>query len=313
MRFPRLIAVMLTILGVNCAPSQAQVKKLKVTILSTMLADEGIGEWGFAALVEVDGHQILVDTGNYPQTALENARRLKIDLSQVRDVVLTHHHDDHVGGLMTLRTEMQKRNPAALSRVHVATGIFYSRPRADGGEGNPMIAIRPQYEATGGAFVEHNDFAEILPGVFLTGPIPRPFPERNWPASVKVRTPTGVVEDKIPEDQSLVVNTAEGLVVITGCGHAGIVNILTAAGNHFDRRSVLAIVGGLHLFAATDEQVDWTADKLKGFGVRYLVGAHCTGIESLYRLRARLGLTRQAAVVGASRRITPQSWVTCSS
>ena len=146
MRFPRLIAVMLTILGVNCAPSQAQVKKLKVTILSTMLADEGIGEWGFAALVEVDGRQILVDTGNYPQTVLENARRLKIDLSQAREVVLTHHHDDHTGGLMTIRAEMQKRNPAALSRAHVATGIFYSRlpTRSESGQARAEISRAPK-------------------------------------------------------------------------------------------------------------------------------------------------------------------------
>jgi 7,8-dihydropterin-6-yl-methyl-4-(beta-D-ribofuranosyl)aminobenzene 5'-phosphate synthase len=281
------------------AQQAREVQQLKVTILSTMLADEGVGEWGFAALVEADGQQILVDTGARPQTVLENARELKIDLSRVRDVVLTHFHDDHTGGLMTLRTEMKKRNPAALSRVHVATGIFYSRPLADGGEGNSMIAMKPQYEATGGAFEEHNEFAEILPGVFITGPIPRQFPERNWSGSGKVRTPAGVVEDNVPDDQSVVVNTPEGLVVITGCGHAGIVNILTATASRFDRRPVTAIVGGLHLFAATDEQVDWTADKLKSFGVQYLVGAHCTGIESLYRLRSRTGLTRQTAVVGA--------------
>jgi len=280
-------------------PAQAQVKQLKVTILSTMLADEGVGEWGFAALVEADGQKILADTGARPQTVLENARELKIDLSQVRDIVLTHFHDDHTGGLMTLRNEMKKRNPAALSRVHVATGIFYSRPEPDGSEGNQMIAMKPQYEATGGEFVEHKDLAEILPGVFLTGPIPRPFPERNWSGSGKVRTPAGIVEDNVPDDQSLVVRTDEGLVVITGCGHAGIVNILTAVGNHFDRRPVVAVIGGIHLFAATDEQVDWTADKMKSAGVRYLVGAHCTGIESLYRLRSRIGLTRQTAVVGA--------------
>jgi 7,8-dihydropterin-6-yl-methyl-4-(beta-D-ribofuranosyl)aminobenzene 5'-phosphate synthase len=278
---------------------QSQVKHLKVTILSTMLADEGIGEWGFAALVEADGQKILVDTGARPQTVLENARELKIDLSQVRDVVLTHFHSDHVGGLMTLRNEMRPRNPAALSRVHVATGIFYSRPEADGSEGNPMIAIKPQYEATGGQFIEHDSLAEILPGVFLTGPIPRPYPERNWSGSGKVRTPAGLVEDTVPDDQSMVVSTTGGLVVITGCGHAGIVNILTAVGVHFDRRTVLAVVGGLHLFAAKDEQVDWTGDMMKTFGVRYLLGAHCTGIESLYRLRSRLGLTRESAVVGA--------------
>ena len=276
-----------------------QVKQLKVTILSTMLADEGIGEWGFAALVEADGRQLLVDTGARPETVLSNLRDLKIDLSPVRDVVLTHFHGDHTGGLMTLRTELKKRNAAALSRAHGATGLFYGRPLPNGGESNPMLAIRPQFEATGGEFVEHDRATELLPGVWLTGPIARKFPERNWSGSGKVRTPGGVVEDTVPDDQSVVVNTAGGLVVITGCGHAGIVNILTAIDTQFAHRPVHAILGGLHLFAATDEQVDWTADQLKRFGVRYLMGAHCTGVESLYRLRSRIGLNRQTAVVGA--------------
>jgi len=289
-------------LGFAQAPAPAanhQVKQLKVTILSTMLADQGIGEWGFAALVEADGRKFLVDTGARPETVLSNLRDLKIDLSQVRDLVLTHFHADHTGGLITLRTEMKKRNAEALSRVHGATGLFYSRPLPNGGEGNPMIALRSQYQASGGQFVEHDRATEIMPGVWLTGPVARKFPERNWSGSGKVRTPAGVVEDTVPDDQSVIVNTAQGLVVITGCGHAGIVNILTAADTQFAQRPIHAILGGLHLFAAKDEQVDWTADQLKRFGVRYLVGAHCTGIESLYRLRNRIGLNRQTAVVGA--------------
>jgi 7,8-dihydropterin-6-yl-methyl-4-(beta-D-ribofuranosyl)aminobenzene 5'-phosphate synthase len=276
-----------------------KVKQLKVTILSTMLADQGIGEWGFAALVEADGRKLLVDSGARPDTVLSNIRDLKIDLSQVREVAITHFHGDHTGGLMTLRTEMKKRNVSALSRMHGATGLFYSRPLPDEREGNPMIAIRSAFQAAGGEVLEHERAVELMPGVWLTGPIPRKFPERNWSGSGKVRTPQGVVEDTVPDDQSVVVNTAEGLVVITGCAHAGIVNILTAADTQFAHRPVHAIVGGLHLFAAKDEQVDWTADHLKRFGVRYLMGAHCTGIESLYRLRNRIGLTRQTSVVGA--------------
>jgi 7,8-dihydropterin-6-yl-methyl-4-(beta-D-ribofuranosyl)aminobenzene 5'-phosphate synthase len=94
---------------------------------------------------------------------LQNARDLKIDLSDVRDVILTHNHWDHVGGLMTLRKEMMKRNPSALSVVYVARGIFYSRP-APQGEENQMIALKKEYEATGGKFVEHEDATEIFPG-----------------------------------------------------------------------------------------------------------------------------------------------------
>src|SRR5580693_4574624 len=121
-------------LGAQSAPPKqehAQVKTLKITVLSTMLADQGIGEWGFAALVEADGHRVLVDTGARPETVLSNSHDLKIDLSDVREVVLTHNHDDHVGGLLTLRRELMKKNPTALSLAYVAKGILYSRP-ADG-------------------------------------------------------------------------------------------------------------------------------------------------------------------------------------
>ena len=114
-----------------------------------------------------------------------------------------------------------------------------------------------------------------------------------------MQTPSGLVEDTIPEDQSLVLNTAKGLVVVSGCGHAGVVNTLTFAEKEFPTTPVYALVGGFHLFPATDQQLDWTADKLKGFGVSYLVGAHCTGIEAVYRIRQRLNLSRQSAVVGA--------------
>lgn len=264
-----------------------------------MLADDGIGEWGFAALVEADGHRVLVDTGARPQTVLQNAHELGVDLSSVKEVILTHNHADHTGGLVTLRSELMKTNPAAMSVAHVSTGIFYSRPSGTGAEDNSMIATKTAYEALGGTFIEHAEAAEVFPGAWLTGPVPRVFPERNWSVKGNVLTPAGPVEDNVPEDQSLVLNTPQGLAVITGCGHAGIVNILTFTHKEYPNARVSAIIGGLHLFNASDAQVDWTADKLKEFGLSYLIGAHCTGIESVYRIRARAGLNRKSAVVGA--------------
>ncbi len=277
---------------------RAQIHALQVTTLSTMLADAGIGEWGFSALIEADGHRILIDTGLHPNTVLQNARELKVDLSNVKEVILTHNHWDHIRGLMTLRREMMRIDPGALSVIHVARGIFYSRPQPRE-EGNEMIALKKDYESTGGKFIEHMEASEIFPGAWLTGPVPRKFPERNWSGTGKVQTPEGLVEDTIPEDQSLVLDTAQGLVVLTGCGHAGIINILTFARERFRNAPVYAVIGGLHLFRATDAQLDWTADKLKEFGLANLMGAHCTGIEAVYRIRERANLTRKSAVVAA--------------
>jgi 7,8-dihydropterin-6-yl-methyl-4-(beta-D-ribofuranosyl)aminobenzene 5'-phosphate synthase len=162
-----------------------------------------------------------------------------------------------------------------------------------------MIALKNEYEATGGKFIEHEAAAESFPGARLTGPVARKYPERNWSVSGKVQTPAGLVEDTIPEDQSLVLNTPEGLVVVTGCGHAGIINILTLTREEFPNQPVQAIVGGLHLFPATDEQLNWTADKMKEFNVANLMGAHSTGIEAVYRIRERLALPRALSLVGS--------------
>lgn len=318
-------ALIISVLAVNVAISQApsraataaettahQVKSLHITILSTMLADEGIGEWGFAALIDADGRRILYDTGNRPETVLANARELGIDLSTVTDVVLSHHHGDHTGGLLTLRRELSKVNPAALSRVHVAPGILLSRrgpaavvgqiermPAGSDQEANPFIAMKPSIEATGAVIVEHAKPTELMPGVWLTGPIPRHSPERNWSTGISLVTAGGLVADSVPEDMALIINTEKGLIVVTGCGHAGIVNIVAYAREFVAPNPAYAVVGGLHLFRATDETLAWTAERLHAAGLTFLLGAHCTGIEAVFRIRQLAGLGRGSAVVAA--------------
>jgi 7,8-dihydropterin-6-yl-methyl-4-(beta-D-ribofuranosyl)aminobenzene 5'-phosphate synthase len=277
-----------------------RVGSLKITILSTMLADDGTGEWGFSALVEADGHRILFDTGYRPETVLDNARELGIDLSTVTDVVLSHHHGDHTGGLLTLRRELAGKTPAALSRIHVAPGIFTSRrqPGSDQ-EANPTIAVKSSMEASGAVFVEHRSPKEIFPGVWVSGPVPRPNPERFWGPPENIVTKNGLVTDSIPEDMALIINTDRGFVVLAGCGHAGTINTVEYARSIVGPEPVYALVGGLHLFAASDSAVAWTAGRLRAAHLGYLLGAHCTGIEAVFRIRELAGLDRKRAVVAA--------------
>jgi 7,8-dihydropterin-6-yl-methyl-4-(beta-D-ribofuranosyl)aminobenzene 5'-phosphate synthase len=276
-----------------------------ITVLSTMLTDvAGVGEWGFSALVEVDGKSVLFDTGGRPETVLNNARELGVDLSKVEDVILSHNHWDHVTGLLTLRRELSKVNPKAVSRAHVGHGIFLERliPAGVLSSGKMTMAeVKKGYEALGGNFIEYTEPRELLTGVWLTGMVPRPYPEKNWSPGIHLRDFDGkIVEDNIPEDQSLALDTDRGLVVLTGCGHAGLINILTYARQTVRPGADLyAVLGGFHLFAAKADTLSWTADKLKEFGIRQIMGAHCTGIEPVYYFRDRLRLERKACVIGA--------------
>ncbi|MFN0111447.1 MAG: MBL fold metallo-hydrolase [Blastocatellia bacterium] len=285
----------------NSTQTPKTVQSLRVQVLSTMLvgdSNKGIGEWGFAAIVEVDGQRILFDTGARPDTVLKNVREMGIDLSTVRDVILSHNHSDHTNGLLTLRREFAKTNPTALSRAHVGKGIFWNRPNASG-DSNVMSKHKPDYEATGGQFIEYAEPKEILPGVWLTGTVPRIHPEKNWSGTGRMKSPDGLVEDTLPEDMSLVFVTDKGLVLLSGCGHAGIINTLEHARKKIQPAPIYAAIGGFHLFALNDEKLSWTAGKLKEFGLKNFLGAHCTGIEAVYRIRQQAGLDRQSCVVSA--------------
>ena len=121
-----------------------------------------------------------------------------------------------------------------------------SRP-SPSGENNEMIAIRKQYEAIGGKFIEHADAAEIFPGAWLSGPVARKYPERNWSGNKRIKTSEGLVEDTLPEDMSLVLDTERGLVVVSGCGHAGVVNTLEYARKTIRSTSIHAALGGFQV------------------------------------------------------------------
>jgi 7,8-dihydropterin-6-yl-methyl-4-(beta-D-ribofuranosyl)aminobenzene 5'-phosphate synthase len=166
-------------------------------------------------------------------------------------------------------------------------------------EANPTIAVKRELEALGATFIEHASAAELLPGVWVTGPVPRRYPERNWNPTIRIVTPGGLVADSVPEDMSLLIRTDKGLVVVTGCGHAGVVNTAEYAREVAGPGPVYAVVGGLHLFAAKDEALAWTAEKLHAAGLVDLLGAHCTGIETVFRIRQLAGLSRKTAVVAA--------------
>jgi 7,8-dihydropterin-6-yl-methyl-4-(beta-D-ribofuranosyl)aminobenzene 5'-phosphate synthase len=301
-----ILAVAVTASGLS-GRSKAQeinvARSVEVTILSSNLASGAtVGEWGFSALVEVDGQCVLFDAGRYPDTVLRNAKALGADLSCVTDVVLSHFHFDHTTGLLPLLADLRANNPAAMQRIHVAEGFFLSRrhsARSGDAEWNQMIAMRQALEAEGVTFRVHSGPVEILPAVWVTGPIKRTHAEKTFAAQIDLRLDGEWVEDFVPDSQGLTIVTDEGPIVLLGCGHSGSVNLLEQVQRDIQDHAIHALMGGMHLFAADDETLLWTARRLRRIGVQNLMAGHCTGIEPLGYLRAGLGLSRRTAVVGA--------------
>jgi 7,8-dihydropterin-6-yl-methyl-4-(beta-D-ribofuranosyl)aminobenzene 5'-phosphate synthase len=187
--------------------------------------------------------------------------------------------------------------------THVSKGLFDTRYSSKGVENRSKQNDSLRYTQTGGQVIVHHNFIEISPGIFLTGPVPRPYPEKNYALGGnfgKRKDPSGnMVEDIIPEDMSLVIRTEKGLVLLSGCGHSGIINTITHVQNSLQQQPLLAAIGGFHLLENSRKQIRWTAGHLKKSGLRYFMGAHCTGIEPVYQIREWVGLKRGECIVGS--------------
>tara|TARA_B100000767_G_C19741725_1_gene526507 strand:+ start:513 stop:1439 length:927 start_codon:yes stop_codon:yes gene_type:complete len=287
--------ILLILVHITSFSQVKKIKNFKVTILSTMLSDSYIGEWGFSAIIEVDDQRILFDTGSRENTVLQNANELNIDLNNIKNVFLSHNHKDHTGGLINLRNKY----PNSFAEAHVGEGIFYSRPSPIGKE-HYILNNKEIIQNIGVKFISHSKPSQIIPGVWTTGKVPRIYDEKNWSKLGKMVDPiVGEVEDVIPEDQSLFFDTENGIVLISGCGHAGLANTLEYIKTIIPDRPIYKILGGFHLLKLDKEKLKWTAGKMKDAGVKYFVGAHCTGINSTYAIRNFMNLSPNNVLVGS--------------
>lgn len=257
-----------------------------------MVADlRGVGEWGFSALVETDSSRILFDVGGHPTTVRDNAAALDVDLGGITQLVLSHNHIDHTAGLPLLR--QRYGGGTFLSTAYIGPEFFLRDTIPVGMKAADSL----NYISSGGKFVVVNRLTQIAPRIWLTGPIPRKYPEKNFPRNRTIRINGVRKEDVVVEDQSMVIETAKGLVLLTGCGHAGIVNTLEFVRQQFPGRPVTAVIGGMHLLDTPDEQLAWTAGKIKEAGVEYFLGAHCTGLNATYKIRELAGLSKEKCLV----------------
>ena len=262
----------------------------EITVLATNTANfGGIGEWSFSALLESEEEKILFDTGFDENTVIHNAELLKKDLSVVEKVILSHFHGDHTGGLIKLRKTYMDINPKAFSRVYVAEGFFEQRYDAEGnlrgfiGGFNEVDSFLSTTQELGINFIIINKPTEISKNLFLSGPVERVYEKVVVSPGFFIKKGEKLEADLVQDDQSLGILTKDGWYMMSGCGHAGMINTAHKFNKIYDR-DVVGAIGGFHLFRSSDEVITKTGEALKEFGLRQLVGGHCTGIHEARKI-----------------------------
>jgi len=245
--------------------------------------DDLHAEHGLAIWIEIGEHTILFDTG--ASTAfLENAEHLGVDVSTADAIVISHGHYDHVGGL------------AAVAQIAPGAAIFTGRdatvPKyARRDTGLSEIGLDHQtINAIAHRLRVAQDGQALVPDVTVLCDFPADFPLPTDNERLLVRGDAGMVQDPFTDEIALLIDTNSGPVLISGCSHRGIGNIVAKALKQTGR--LAAVIGGFHLLKETDERVVEIAGALKD--VPQIYGAHCTGDHALDLLRSQLGPQVQA-------------------
>ena len=272
----------------------------EITVLATNISNYGgFGEWSFSALYESETESVLFDTGFHEDTVLHNAKILGKDLSKVEKVILSHFHSDHTGGLLKLRKTYKELNNKAFTKVYVARGFFNQRFAPDGskvGPGNYADSIKWKKDAEnlGINFIILDSHYEVSKNIFATGTVERTVEKYNGPEGLVVKDikSNKFVPDIILDDQSAGMLTENGWVMMSGCGHSGIINTAKKL-QSINNIPVYGAIGGFHLFKASDQLIDKTANWLKNQGMTKFMGGHCTGIYAAERVADIIGISRE--------------------
>ncbi len=244
-----------------------------------------IAEHGWAIFIETDYGNFLFDTGQ-GKAIINNAQHFKIDLSTTKAVMLSHHHFDHTGGLLDVLSFTGPR------KVYAHPELFKESFSVRENQKIRYIGIpfnRAVLESNGADFVFSTEWQEIVPGLYLTGEIPRKVDYENGDKNLVIRKKGKFEQDPIMDDQSLVIETKKGLYIILGCAHSGIINTLNYAIEQTGQDQICAIIGGTHLGSVSKDQQRKSIAALEKYDIDSIGVSHCTGLEAPMLLAQKFG------------------------
>ena len=244
-----------------------------------------IAEWGLSILVETDNLKILFDTGASISVP-HNAPILGLDLSTIDNIVLSHGHYDHTGGLKEVLKHVGK--PVEI----IAHPDIWAQKYRRGGGGERYIGIpfsMETLEPLATLFALSNKPVWITDDIVTTGEIPMTEEFEELDANMYIKEGSNWYRDELLDDRALIIKTSEGLVVILGCAHRGAINTLRHAQEITGVELIHTVIGGTHLINASEERVLRTAAALQEMGVQRVGVSHCTGFTAAALLAQQLG------------------------
>lgn len=247
--------------------------RLTVLVENTASGRGLLGEHGLSYLIETGDYRILFDTGQ-GLVLKHNANQLGISLQNLDAVVLSHGHYDHAGGLMALLD-----NDSQTTKLFLHPSALEPKFSNRGDIGSP-IQNQATLEKQFSELIWTDKPTEIAPGVYVTGTIPRVDPLEDtggnfWQDSQHEQV------DLLLDDQALFLDVPEGLVVVLGCAHAGVINTLNYITQLTGKEKVYAVIGGMHLLNASPERLQATAEALTKYEVQLVGANHCTGMKAI--------------------------------
>jgi 7,8-dihydropterin-6-yl-methyl-4-(beta-D-ribofuranosyl)aminobenzene 5'-phosphate synthase len=247
------------------------------------------------ARLGAEEHTVLFDAGPDPYAVERNSRRMGLDFGRIEAVVLSHGHFDHAEGLLAAGDLVRTAGGRLPLPLHVHPGAFVRRAvRLASGELLPLqeIPAREVLTAHGYAIAECDRAEELLDGTFfLSGEIPRRSFERGMGNQVRATASGGWEPDPLVLDERFMAARVrdKGLVIFTGCSHAGIVNICHHARALFPDVPLYAVIGGLHLVYPNEDLIGATVDELKSLNIARIIPGHCTGWRAVHALVGAFG------------------------
>jgi 7,8-dihydropterin-6-yl-methyl-4-(beta-D-ribofuranosyl)aminobenzene 5'-phosphate synthase len=257
----------------------------------TVLAEDSVqyesplwGQHGISFLIEAQGvggrRSFLVDVGQSSTALRHNIEILGIQPGTLDGIVLTHCHYDHTQGTSDVLKMIGKQGIPVIAHPDTFRSNLVSEPCLRH-VGMMPSDNRANIEAAGGVLLLTRDPLELMPGLSSTGEVERQTSFEEVGIALKTIEADRLVADRMLDDISVVARVRDqGLVIITGCSHAGIVNIVRHCIKLFGEKRICGIIGGFHLLHAAEERIQKTVEELFIHDPQWIAAGHCTGFKA---------------------------------